>query len=326
MTTSLSTKKKAAMKRYILSLLTVCSLFCLNACKETESQLEPSNINNTYSVPQGNTAFDQTIVDYYKKYDSYILYKFTEKDAYWTPTGWKKPIQLPAGSWQAGGEVAPAEEAFIPNQLELIQTKWFNFYSDKFLKKFLPTKILLCSKVDSITTGFIFGGPTVTYVKQTKKVGAYYNYDNIQVNYGDASINSMTAADTRLFIAKINLIFIQSIIARGLSNPTDEFINSADYVTSMTTIAQANGKGIIVGFSGATAQTDWEAYITAMVSYSTVNLNTSTVNTNSTPMGILNATKDVNGLIKKRYDMVRNYFIKQYNVDLQLIGNASKGI
>ena len=38
--------------------------------------------------------------------------------------------------------------------------------------------------------------------------------------------------------------------------------------------------------------------------------------------GILNPAKDVNGLLKKRYDMVRNYFIENYNMDLQSVGNG----
>ena len=40
--------------------------------------------------------------------------------------------------------------------------------------------------------------------------------------------------------------------------------------------------------------------------------------------GILNPVKDVNGLLKKRYDMVRNYFIENYNMDLQKVGNTLK--
>ena len=38
--------------------------------------------------------------------------------------------------------------------------------------------------------------------------------------------------------------------------------------------------------------------------------------------GLLNPVKDVNGLLKKRYDLVRNYFIENYNMDLQKVGNA----
>lgn len=316
------------MKVYILSLLMLCTVLTLNSCKKTEEVLTPSdNTLEVYSLPQGNAAYDQTIVDYYGKYGVYMLYKFTEKDAYWTPTAFKKPVQsIPGGAWSAGAEVEASDPAYITYQLALIKSKWFGFYTDKFLKKFLPTKILLCKKVDSISNGFVFGGPTVVYVKQAKKVPAFYNYDNIQVNYGDETVKAMTVAQQRLFIYKTNLIFIQSIIARGLTVPTTEFATSADYVTAMTTYAQSYGKGIIVPYNAASAQLDWNAYMTAMVTYSTVQLNTSTVITDSTPMGILNATKDTNGQIKKRYNIVRNYYINEYGVDLQLIGNATRGL
>lgn len=254
-----------------------------------------------------------------------MLYKFEDKDVYWTPTSWLKPVILqPSGAWKPGAEVAPAETEFIPAQLDLIQSKWFSFYSDKFLKKFLPAKIMLSSKVDSIWTLYVFT-PSYRPTKGSKKVGAYYNYDNIVVNFGDASINTMNAADLRLFLAKSNMVFIQSILARGLTKPNAEFATSADYVTPMTAYTQSYGRGIIVPFNAATVQADWNAYIIAMVSYSTNNLNTSTPITDGTPRGILNPVKDINGLIKKRYNIVRSYFISEYGVDLQLVGNAAKG-
>jgi hypothetical protein len=61
----------------------------------------------------------------------------------------------------------------------------------------------------------------------------------------------------------------------------------------------------------------------AMVSRSETNLNKSTANTDMTYMGILNATKDSNGKIRQRYNIIRNYFISNYGVDLQAIGNAA---
>ncbi|MCD0489193.1 hypothetical protein LPB86_13210 [Pedobacter sp. MC2016-14] len=314
------------MKTYILGLVVLCTIFTLNACKKSEEILTPSDTVDTYSVPQGNNAFDQTIVNYYQKYGTYMLYNFTEKDAYWTPTAWTKPTQPAANAlWTAGADIETADPAYIPAQLALIQSKWFSFYTDKFLKKFLPVKILLCKKVDSVYNGYVFT-PTFMAVKMTKKVGAYYNYDNIKVNYGDATVNNMTAAEQRTFLTSVNITFIQSIIARGLSTPTAEFINSADYVTAMTTNAQSFSRGIIMGYYGANAQADWNAYITAMVTFSTVNMNTSTPNYDLTGAGILNVTKDTNGQIRKRYNIVRDYFINEYGVDLQLIGNATKGI
>ncbi|MEH3114302.1 putative zinc-binding metallopeptidase [Pedobacter terrae] len=312
------------MKRHITGLFVLSALLTIMACKKSVEVLTPSGSDETYKVPQGNNDYDNTIVDYYNKYGTYMLYKFTEKDVYWTPTGWKKPT-LPNGTWTTGAEVEASDSAYINAQLNLIKNKWFGFYTDKFLKKFLPAKIMLCKKVDSVFTNYVFT-PTFTAVKGTKKVAAFYNYDNIQVNYGDATVNSMTAAEQRLFIYKVNLIFMQSIYARGLNAPTAEFANSADYNTAMTTYAQAYGKGIIIGYSNITAQSDWNAFITAMVTYSAPQLNASVAITDQTAAGILNTTKDPSGQIKRRYNMVRNYFINEYGVDLQLVGNATRGL
>ena len=314
------------MKRYTQFLMVIFTIILLQSCTKDEAPLTPSGLSEAYSLPPGNNAFDQTIMGYHQSYGTYMLYKFTDKDVYWSPTANSKPVMSAVGTWSTGADVAVADPTYIPAQLDLIKKKWFNFYTDKFLKKFLPAKIMLCSKIDSVSTGFVFGGSTITYVKNVKKVAAYYNYDNIEVNYGDASVATLTKQDSLGFVARINLVFIQSIIARGLSTPTSEFINSADYTTAMTTTTQAYGKGIIISPFSVTVQADWNAYITAMVSFSEANLNKSTVITDGTAQGILNPTKDTTGQIRKRYNMVRNYFINEYQVDLQKIGNASKGV
>jgi len=312
------------MKQNFLILFALMLAMMIAACKKEDEQLTPSGIEDTYKVPQGDDAFDQTIVKYYNSYSTYMLYKFSEKDVYWTPTGWKKPV-LTNGLWSSGAEVEAADPAYITAQLALIKSKWFDFYTDKFLKQYLPVKIMLCKKVDSVYNTYVFV-PTFTAVKATKKVAAFYNYDNIQVNYGDATVNSMTAAEQRAFIYKTNLIFMQSIFARGLCAPTSEFASSADYMSAVSTLAQAYSRGIIMGTANISAQLDWNAYITAMVTYSTPQLNASVKNTDSTPAGMLNATKDTSGQIRRRYNIVRNYFINEYGVDLQVIGNATRGL
>ncbi|MBE9601547.1 putative zinc-binding metallopeptidase [Pedobacter sp. MC2016-24] len=314
------------MKAHIHIIATIWLALSLNSCKKSEGELSPSGIIDNYSVPQGNNTYDQTIVGYYQKYGTYLLYEFSEKDAYWTPTDWKKPLPGGAGgSWSAGTEVAGSNPENIPAQLELLDKSLFQHYPNAFLKTFLPVKILLCSKVDSVYNTYVFT-PVYTATKAVKKVPAHYNYDNIAVNYGDATISTMTAAEKLAFLARVNLVFIQSIISRGLVKPTSEFINSADYITAMTTQAQAYGKGIILSYSSVNATADWNAYITAMVTYSEADLNKTVVITNTSAVGILNPTKDTTGSIKKRYSIVRNYFIDNYQVDLQKIGNASRGL
>jgi hypothetical protein len=182
---------------------------------------------------------------------------------------------------------------------------------------------MLCAKVDSVYPTFISFNP-ITYGKGAKGVAAWYNYDNICVNNAGPAIDTMKAADKKAYTGKVNLIFAQSIIGRKLVKATSDFASGANYSVTYTTYAAAYAQGILYPyFSSPTADFDWGYYILAMVSMSEANLNTSTANTDATYKGILNATKDVNGKIRTRYNQVRNYYITNYNVDLQAIGNAA---
>ena len=157
-----------------LSILTV-------SCYD-EKDLEPSNIVSSYSVPQGTHDYDDVIVDIYDQYSSCLLYKFTDKDTYWTPSGWMNGSLGEEGT--NGYIVTPADENYVGQQVDLLQNAWFSFYSDEFLKEFLPVKIMLCSNIDSVYAEYDFSeGFKVIY--KGKGVNAWYNYDNICVSYGN---------------------------------------------------------------------------------------------------------------------------------------------
>jgi hypothetical protein len=304
---------------YLGCLLATMALF---SCHKEEA-LTPSEEEQGYVVPQGNHDYDATIVNFYNKYGTYLLYEFTGKDTYWTPNSWKGTVESTTGNgfWSPGYEVVKANPLYVKNQLELLDSTWFRFYSEKFLHAFLPVKIMLCANIDSIYSKVITFNP-VTYEKVAVPVTAWYNYDNICVGNGMASIESMTATDKKKYMAKINLIFAQSIIGRRLVSATAAFAGIANYTTTINTTALRYAQGII-NHSSPSPDNDWGAYILAMVSMSETNLNKSTAATDATFLGILNATKDVNGKIRSRYNIVRNYFITNYNVDLQVIGNLA---
>ncbi len=295
------------------------------SCKK-EAPLTASPENQGYVVPQGNHDYDATIVSFYQTYGKYLLYEFEDKDTYWTPTAWKQAslATTPEGYWNKGYEATPADPLYVGQLLTLMQQQWFSLYPEKFLKEFLPAKIMLCSVVDSVYAdmSYLFNPFRVVYSKGVAPVPAWYNYDNICVNNGNATIESMTDADIKNFRTNINRVFINSMIGRKLFTPTDVFTNIANYA-SATTTAKAYAQGVLYPYYNTTATEDWEKYVLAMVTCSENTLNSATTNTNSTFRGILTTTKDVNGKIKKRYDIVRNYYIDNYGVDLQTIGNLT---
>ena len=297
------------------------------SCKK-EAPLTASTENQGYVVPQGNHDYDATIVSFYQKYGKYLLYEFEGKDTYWTPSAWKQasPSTTTEGFWNPGYEATPADPLYVGQLLTLIQDQWFDLYTEKFLKEFLPVKIMLCSAVDSVYTKFNFvSTPSfhIEYEKVEAPVPAWYNYDNICVNNANDGIESMTDADIKKFRTNINRIFINSMIGRKLFTPTDLFTNIANYA-SATTTAKAYEQGVLYPYYGTSSTDDWGKYVMAMVTTSEATLNdANTANYDTKYKGILNTTKDVNGKIKKRYDIVRNYYIDNYGVDLQAIGNLT---
>jgi hypothetical protein len=302
---------------YIALLLLTTGLF-VTGCKKEEA-LTASEEEQGYTLPQGYHSYDTAILDLYNKYSSYFLYKFIDKDTYWTPTGWKNATQNATGTWVTGYLVTPADTNYISQQLALINKLWLSRYTDKFLVKFLPAKVMLCASVDSVYTNFL----VTPFANTIKSVGAWFNYDNICINYGKAGVTTMTGKDSMAFAAKSNLIFIQSIYGRNLTPVTNDFTSVANYSVTLSTQAAAYAQGIITNFvNSRSPQLDWNAYLEAMVSRSETSLNKSTANPDATTMGILNATKDTNGKIRQRYNIIRNYFISTYGVDLQAIGNA----
>jgi hypothetical protein len=304
---------------YIAGILLVTTWMVWGCKKETA--LTASEDEQAYSVPQGNQNYDTTILDWYNKYGTYFLYKFTDKDTYWTPTAWKNAYANASGVWQSGYLVTTADTNYISRHLALVKKLWLSYYTDAFLKEYLPAKVMLCASLDSVYNVVTFN--PVTNTKTVKSVGAWYNYDNICVNYGNSGITSLSSSDSAKFRARANLVFIQSIAGRNLSNPTNAFTSIATYATTFASQAAAYAQGIITTYyNPRSTQTDWNAYLEAMVTRSETNLNKSTVNTDMTSMGILNATKDSNGKIRQRYNIIRNYFITNYGVDLQAIGNA----
>ena len=299
-------------------------LMLLQSCKK-EAALVAIDQSYGYTVPQGNHTYDKTITDFYGKYGVYLLYKFSDKDTYWTPTGWKNatPSTTTAGFWNPGYLAVPSDTTsvdYISRQLVVLNKLWFGFYSDKFLKQFLPVKIMLCNTVDSVYAKATFT-PTLTYTKVDTYVGAWYNFDNLCVSYGNSSVATMVQKDSITFAKKVNLIFMQSIITRNLSAPTADFTAVTNYGVTYTTTATAYTAGIIAPYSGVTSQLDWAQYMQAMVTCTEATLNKSQANTITSFTGILNVTKDTNGKVRQRYNIVRNYFINTYGVDLQAIGN-----
>jgi len=150
------------------------------------------------------------------------------------------------------------------------------------------------------------------------------------MKYGDGTTSvQLTAADKRKLKDKLNRIFVKNIVDRGAVAIPAEFSTGVNYttVTSLNSNSKLWALGALGAGYSATPIRDWGYFMLIMICHSETFLNTvpsSISDSNTTEaswQGILTPTKDTNGLLKKRYNMVRNYYIQNYNIDLQQIGN-----
>lgn len=304
------------MKKELLYIL-MSSIFALilSGCYE-EGDLTPTERPEFgYSVPQGNHDYDDIIVDWKKRYNSFFLYQFVPRDLYWTVTGWTEATQNPEGSspaWNPGSSYEVADENYVGEQLALLEETFLQYYPDTLLNRCLPLKVLLCGELYNVLNN---GNHNV--------IPALNGYDYIAVNWGSENITTMTNATWNTFKQEINTIFINRILGNGkLEYVKGSFWGVSDYDTNVAMgIANYYARGFLT--QNKTMNTDWNNFLKILLTVPYETLITESPATNTSRTGILHPTKDVNGLIRKKYDILIDFFAG-YGIDIQAIGNSQK--
>lgn len=273
-----------------------------------EDSLEPSSEpeSGQYILPQGNHDYDPEIVEMYRKYGTYMLYRFEDKDFWWAFSSdirWK----YQEGVGTVGGyEATPADERYVGQQLELIKSKFLKYFPESFLKRALPLKMLLMSDLNYVPTQE--NEPT-DEDRQFRHV--YWGYDYLGVNWGNENILTMTVAERNDFKAEICYLLLENFYKKTKESPVN-FFTVSKYG------AEVGDYPGDFGFLDKNAvndpDRDWLSFIKAIV---------------STPYedmeaygGILDDwTTDYFGVIRQKYNIVINFFKQTYQIDLQAIGN-----
>ncbi|MCH5721103.1 hypothetical protein [Niabella hibiscisoli] len=82
------------------------------SCAKKEEALTPTDGPEIgFEWPQSNNDYDQRIAGYYDKYGCFLLYKFSDKDAYWS-----------IRTWDTSYKLKPADPLYIHQQLDLLDT------------------------------------------------------------------------------------------------------------------------------------------------------------------------------------------------------------
>ena len=298
------------MKTNILFLL-LGGILLLGGCYDEDKlspSEEPESIHGENTLPQGDHDYDSKIVNYYNKYQTLILYKFTDKDFGWSPTA-NVAFNLQDTVLNPGADfkyyAAPADENYVGQQLQLLEDKWFNYLSDK-MKQLLPQRILLCSSIHKLAVG---KGHMPT-ANDAQRLEFYSGYYHIAVNWGNASVTKMSKAERNDFKVNICTAFFDEI-RNNIAIP-EEFQVQTRYADNISS-ESIHAEGLLDYNHRANMKEDWFDFIKLAISKPLSELQAAG--------GVLNPAVDLTGKIKAKYDIMINFFKENYDTDLQKIGD-----
>ena len=279
----------------IRTLLILLGLFLCVACNKDDEAGEITSMRPEYNLPQGKSEADAKILDIYNKYGSYIVYEYTDLDFYY--------------------EIENNYIYTLPNpkdvnsMMELLDETWLQFYSDKFLKKYLPYTIFL---TDSLRYDE-WEEPIVT------------GTTSMAIAQCNANIKTMTSDAKNEFKTFIQMIAWYHWIGNSNFKGPESFYKVSTYDKAADTENPdspnyARARGFIAGEMGEwewsdnvdwetkklNPQTDFESFIINMVCL--------------TDEQWENDLKWE--LVKQKYDILKKYFMDEYQIDITKIGNT----
>lgn len=268
---------------------------------------EPEDVYGPHTLPQGNHDYDSRIVDMYGKYGTLVLYKFKDRDFFWSSGRDVRWRYAEKSNYTTGGYSAiRAEEEHVGRQLDLLEKCFLNYFPDTLLHRTLPFKILLTDRILNMPSGS--GRPDSTKMKYPD---AYEASDYIAIARGNETNQTMTATEINAFKVAVCNLFMKRCVALNKILRSTEFANATAYSTLIT---PANMYSYGIFKAGVrTLDADWEAYVEKII---------------STPLaameatgGILHPGMDTAGKVRKKYNIITAYFKDKYHIDLQAIGN-----
>ena len=294
------------MKHRVTLFLAACAAMVAMACSEEVPQAydgeEP--VVSASILPQGNHDYDARLAEMYDRLGVIPMYIFTDKDWCWSVTN-DIHMHYDAGKDvdYGGYRLVQADERYVGEQLELLEGEVLNFFPDSLLRDILPQKMLLAS--DIIHNTGSLNGPLAEedYVHEY----SYSGYGYVAFSMGSEQVLSITDEQRRGYrLAGVKMLLIRGIES-GQIAVDSHFSSVTDYSLSYASTRDANQAGMFNEYY-VTPQLDWKYYVQQII---------------STPYNILLGqylNKYPN--MRKKYDIVVQYFMEHYGMDLQSIGNG----
>ena len=198
------------MKKILLAI--TCLWAACISCSDDTKIGAPDEILPDYVLPQGDASKEANdrIQQIFDTYTSYVLYNYTEKDAFWTQTA--------AGGSAQIYRAIMGEPRHVDAMLDYIQDIWLQFFPEEFLKKGgIPYRVFLA---DSIYWDRGWGKTPYNY---------RVNGNALIVGGMNKDLTTMDAATKKARKNELLGAMWDYYIAQGLLNVPDEFYKNTDY-------------------------------------------------------------------------------------------------
>lgn len=290
--------------RSCMLVLACVFMLSLSSCYK-DPRLTPGTASVLYDLPQGNHPYDTAIVNFYNTYGSFILYKWTAADFLYGLTG------------QAfGGEIIayPADTNYVAQGMSFLHANLLDLYPAAFLKQTMPWRILLGSQIDSIliTTSDSAWAPPNRDTILNIHITSVSGFRQITFCQVDSALPGLSAARAAQARGWLNSAWWQQAIGNKVLERPDTF----DTVTDYNNLNQFNNlaEGVLVYHTNGTLNTaasDFVDYIQMITS----------TNYQQIDSTWFSPQTDTQGRIKEKYNIIVQYYLSKYGVDLQAIGN-----
>lgn len=275
------------MKRSRFIYLLFIILFA-TGCKKEAAIESATEFKPFYTLPQGNHPYDEAIMDFYHTYGCYILYKFSEADFKWNINSYSPYYTAEQG-----------DENYITQSLTALNQYLFKFYTTDFLKKALPYKILLSSKITRNNSSII------------TTINSFSTSSHFAFGRAGSSLAGMTEAELKTLKGDLNREFWTQAITYDKIALPPLFVSATNY--SIVTAANRRTHGVFTLVSGQqTLKGDFLDYINNIVM----------LTPQQWEQTVFTATNDPAGKFRQKYNAIINYFKEKYGVDLQAISQG----
>lgn len=198
------------------------------ACSEDNKLGDPIHLEPPYPLPEkGHSEAEDRVVDFYYKYNTFLLYDYTEEDFSYGNNSSMEYQSLP-------GDVK-----YLGAMLDLLEEVWLDLYPEEFKVRYFPFKIYLVDQLS--TTNKWSGLPT------------YYDYavrtSDIVIAGMNESLNSLTAKDKQKLKCIINNAYLSFLLnqkdadGNSLLDIPKEFYEISDYKKDFITNANYQAEG-----------------------------------------------------------------------------------